>query len=151
MQRIVNVSSKFSPCLNDIKQQEETVKKYIGLVDVEDHGHLERTLDNLYILEREQSENLRGILQDLQRPIDRIGQQIQAMHDGLTIAERGKMLQWISPIPYMQHHSQAKRGVLAGTGKWFLKNEKVLVWLSSSSSSIMLLHGIAGSGKSKIM
>ena len=151
MQRIVNVSSEFSPRLNDIKQQEEMVKKYIGLVDAEDRGDLERTLDNLYILEREQSENLRGILQDLQRPIDRMGKEIQALHDGLTIAERGKMLQWISPIPYMQHHSQAKKDVLAGTGTWFLNDIELLGWLSSSSSSIMWLHGIAGSGKSKLM
>ena len=140
MQSIVNVSSKFSPRLDDIKQQEETVKKYIGLVAAEDRGDLE-----------EKSENLRGILQDLQRPIERMGQEIQALHDGLTIAERGKMLQWISPIPYMQHHSQAKRDVLAGTGAWFLKDIELLGWLSSSSSSIMWLHGIAGSGKSKLM
>ena len=140
MQSIVNVSSKFSPRLDDIKQQEETVKKYIGLVDAEDRGDLE-----------EKSEILRGILQDLQRPIDRMGQDIQALYDGLTIAERGKVLQWISPIPYMQHHSQAKKDVLAGTGAWFLKDKRLLGWLSSSSSSIMWLHGIAGSGKSKLM
>ena len=140
MQSIVNVSSKFSVHLNDIKQQEETVKKYIGLVDAEDRGDLE-----------EKSEDLRGILQDLQRPIDRMEQEIQALHDGLTIAERGKMLQWISPIPYMQHHIQAKKDVLAGTGAWFLKDKNLLGWLSSSSSSITWLHGIAGSGKSKLM
>ena len=127
------------------------MKKYIGLVEAEYLGDLERTLDNLSIVERERSENLRGILQDLQRPINRMEQDIQALHDGLTIAGRGKMLQWISPIPYMQHHSQAKKDVLLGTGKWFMKNEEVLRWLSSSSSSIMWLHGIAGSGKSKLM
>ena len=127
------------------------MKAYIGLVDAEYWGDLEHTVNNLSIVEREKAENLRGILQDLQRPIKRMEQEIQALHDGLTVAERGKMLQWISPIPYMQHHSQAKKDVLSGTGKWFLKNEEVQGWLSSSSSSIMWLHGIAGSGKSKLM
>lgn len=114
----MNVSSKFSPHLDDIDKQEQIVKKYIDLVDAEYLGDLERTLDNLSIVEREKSENLRAILQDLQRPINRMEQEVQALHDGLTKAERGKMLQWITPIPYMQHHIQAKKGVLAGTGKW---------------------------------
>ena len=127
------------------------MKEYIGLVDAESRGDLERTLGRLSIAERESFRNLKDILQDLQRPLKRIEQDLQTLHDGLTIAERSKILQWISPIPYMQHHKQARKDVLRGTGVWFLKNEKLLGWLSSNSSSIMWLHGIAGSGKSKLV
>lgn len=142
---------KLSRRLEDIKEQEKTVKESIGLVDAESHGDLERTLGSLAIVERENFRNLKDILQDLQRPLNRIEQDFQTLHDGLTIAERIKVLQWISPIPYMQHHKEARKDVLAGTGAWFLENEKLLGWLSSSLSSIMWLHGIAGSGKSKLM
>ena len=127
------------------------MKEYIGLVDAECRGDLERTLSSLSIVERENFRTLKDILQDLQSPLNRIEQDFQTLHDGLTITERSKILQWISPIPYMQHHKQARKDVLAGTGAWFLENEKLLGWLSSRSSSIMWLHGIAGSGKSKLM
>ena len=148
---IVNISSRFSRCLDDIKKQEEAVKEFIHLVKAEYCGDVQSTLDNLSIEEEENFKNLKGILQDLQQPINRMERDLQTLHDGLTIAERGRILQWISPIPYMQHHNQARKDVLAGTGTWFMKDEKILKWLSSSSSSIMWLHGIAGSGKSKLM
>ncbi len=147
----MNISSKFSRCLDDINRQEGNVKKYIDLVEAEYRGDVERALDNLSIEEGENFNNLKGILQDLQRPINRMERDLKTLHDGLTASERGKILQWISPIPYLQHHNQAKRDVLAGTGIWFLNDDRVLRWLSSSSSSIMWLHGIAGSGKSKLM
>ena len=127
------------------------MKECIGLVEAESHGDLERTLEKLSMAEIENFSTLKDISQDLQRPLNRIEQDFQTLHDGLTIAERSKILQWISTIPYMQHHKQARKDVLAGTGVWFLKNEKLLGWLSSNSSSMMWLHGIAGSGKSKLM
>ena len=127
------------------------MKKHIDLVEAEYRGDVESALSTLSIEEGENFNNLKGIMQDLQRPINRMERDLKTLHDGLTTAERGKILQWISPIPYMQHHNQARRDVLAGTGSWFLKDEKILRWLSSSSSGIMWLHGIAGSGKSKLM
>ena len=147
----MNFSSKFSRRLDDINKQEEKVKEYIHFVKAEYLGDVERTLDNLSLEEEKNFDDLKGILQDLQQPISRMERDFQTVHDGLTLAERGTILQWISPIPYMQHHNQARRDVLAGTGAWFLNDDKVLRWLSSSSSSIMWLHGIAGSGKSKLM
>ena len=147
----MNFNSKLSRRLDDINKQEEKVKEYIRLVKAEYRGDVERTLDNLSLEEEKNFNDLKNILQDLQQPINRMERDLQTLHDGLTIAERSKILQWISPIPYIQHHNQARRDVLAGTGTWFLKDETVLRWLSSSSSSIMWLHGIAGSGKSKLM
>ena len=127
------------------------MKEYIHLVDAEYCGDVERTLDNLSLEQEKNFSDLKGILQDLQQPINRMERDLQTLHDGFTKYERNEILQWISAIPYIQHHNQAKRDVLAGTGAWFLNDEKVLRWLSSSSSSIMWLHGIAGSGKSKLM
>ena len=147
----MNFNSRFSRRLDDMNKQEKKVKECIEFVNAEHCGEVERTLDNLSLEEEENVNDLKDILQDLQRPVARMERDLQTLHDGLSIAERGKILQWISPIPYMQHHNQARKDVLAGTGAWFLKDEKILEWLSSSSSSIMWLHGIAGSGKSKLM
>ena len=147
----MNFSSKFSRRLDDINKQEKKVKEFIELLNAEHCGDVEHTLNKLSLEEEKNFNDLKDILQDLQQPVARMERDLQTLHDGLTIAERGKILQWISPIPYMQHHNQARKDVLAGTGAWFLKDEKILKWLSSSSSSIMWLHGIAGSGKSKLM
>ena len=84
-------------------------------------------------------------------PIDRIDQNLQDLGDGLSETERIKILHWLSPLPYEQYHNQARRDVMAGTGEWFVNEEQVLAWRASSSSSIMWLRGIAGSGKSKLM
>ena len=148
---IESFGSKFSRHLDDINKQEEKVKEYIHLIEAEYRGDVKRTLDNLSQEEEKNFNDLKGILQDLQQPINRMERDLQTLHDGFTEAERVKILQWISPIPYIEHHNQAKRDVLAGTGAWFLKDEKVLKWLSSSSSTILWLYGIAGSGKSKLM
>ena len=148
---IESFGSTFSRHLDDINKQEEKVKEYIHLVEAEYREDVKRTLDNLSQEEEKNFNDLKGILQDLQQPISRMERDLQTLRDGFTEAERVKILQWISPIPYIEHHNQAKRDVLAGTGTWFLKDDKVLRWLSSSSSSILWLHGIAGSGKSKLM
>ena len=147
----MNFNSKFSHCLDVIKKQEEKVKEYIHLVEAEHRGDVELTLDNLSLEEEKNFNSLKAILQDLQQPINRMERDLQTLHDGFTEAGRREVLRWISPIPYIGHHNQAKSDVLPGTGAWFLKDEKVLSWLRSSSSSMMWLHGIAGSGKSKLM
>lgn len=51
----------------------------------------------------------------------------------------------------MQHHKQTKRGILAGTGQWLLFDPIFKRWKDDSASSILWLHGIPGSGKSKLV
>jgi hypothetical protein len=66
------------------------------------------------------------------------------------VSKRTEILRWISPEPYMQHHEQTKRDVLSGTGKWLLSDLVFDKWKRESVSSILWLHGIPGSGKSKL-
>ena len=65
--------------------------------------------------------------------------------------KRTEILRWISPEPYFQHHEQAKEGVLPGTGEWLLSDPIFKKWKRESVSSILWLHGIPGSGKSKLV
>jgi hypothetical protein len=60
---------------------------------------------------------------------------------------RRKILQWISPEPYIQHHEQTKSDVLSGTGEWLLSHPDFQKWKKESVSSILWLHGILGSDK----
>jgi len=66
-------------------------------------------------------------------------------------SKRKDILLWMSPEPYMQHHEQTKEGVLSGTGQWLLSDPLFEKWKKESASSILWLHGIPGSGKSKLV
>jgi hypothetical protein len=66
-------------------------------------------------------------------------------------SKRTEILRWISPEPYIQHHEQAKKEVLEGTGQWLLSDPVFKKWKKESVSSILWLHGILGSGKSKLV
>jgi hypothetical protein len=67
-----------------------------------------------------------------------------------AVARRSKILQWISDEPYKQHHEQTRSEVLEGTGMWLLQDPKFQQWKNDSASSVLWLHGIPGSGKSKL-
>lgn len=58
---------------------------------------------------------------------------------------------WISPEPYLQHHEQSKKEILPGTGQWLLADPVFQRWKKDSASSILWLHGIQGSGKTKLV
>jgi hypothetical protein len=60
-------------------------------------------------------------------------------------------LQWLSTEPYIGHHKQAKKDVLKGTGQWLLSDPVFIRWKDESASSILWLHGIPGSGKTKLL
>ncbi|KAG9198591.1 hypothetical protein G6514_009833 [Epicoccum nigrum] len=69
----------------------------------------------------------------------------------LQITRRNDILKWLSPEPYRKHHVQASEDVLPGTGQWLLSEPSFKKWKNESASSILWLHGIAGSGKSKLV
>ncbi|KAL9043407.1 MAG: hypothetical protein Q9214_003406, partial [Letrouitia sp. 1 TL-2023] len=66
-------------------------------------------------------------------------------------SKRATILRWISAEPYIQHHREIKTDVLVGTGQWLLSNPTFKKWKDESASSILWLHGIIGSGKSKLI
>ncbi|KAL3302228.1 Pfs domain-containing protein [Colletotrichum asianum] len=67
-----------------------------------------------------------------------------------TTQRINEILTWISKEPYEQHHTLNKSEVLEGTGRWLLEDEVFQSWKNSEASSILWLHGIPGSGKSKL-
>lgn len=148
---MTDFSNKFQGYLDNIIKKDQDVKRYLALIDAEYSQSLGDELKALTLEEQNSHQHLRGVLADIQKPIDRIEKTLGDMRDDLSDVKRTQILHWLSPIPYTQHHNQARREVLAGTGHWFMNDERLLNWRRSSCSSIMWLRGLAGSGKSKLM
>jgi hypothetical protein len=67
--------------------------------------------------------------------------------------QRKTILTWLSDaekLPYLKHHKENKKEILEGTGQWLLNDEVFKRWKDDSASSLLWLHGIPGSGKSKL-
>ncbi|KAL7274140.1 hypothetical protein RUND412_002974 [Rhizina undulata] len=61
--------------------------------------------------------------------------------------ERFEILEWLSKVPFENHHLFIRPFRQAGTGEWLLEKKEFIDWKDSSSSSILWLRGIAGAGK----
>ncbi|KAH7311602.1 ankyrin repeat-containing domain protein [Stachybotrys elegans] len=109
----------------DIIQQESELLKIAGLSDME----------RLHYLEDHTS-----------RIIEQTSRILKEVDDAKYL----KMLGWLSQSPFTRHHEAVSETRMPGSGSWLLHHPEYKSWQNSSASSIMLLHGIPGSGKSKI-
>lgn len=67
----------------------------------------------------------------------------QAVQEGKYVA----VLEWMSKTRYIDHHNDQRTLRLSSTGTWLFGRTEYTSWLSKSSSSILLVHGIPGCGK----
>ncbi|KAI4250807.1 MAG: hypothetical protein LQ352_005234 [Teloschistes flavicans] len=95
--------------------------------------------------------SLKAILDAFQQPILRTSIQVSDIHASLEKETRRQILSWLSTVRYREHHKSAFSTVMPGSGRWLLQKHTFIDWKSSSSSSILWIHGIPGSGKSKLM
>ncbi|KAL7270606.1 hypothetical protein RUND412_006680 [Rhizina undulata] len=65
-------------------------------------------------------------------------------------AERSKILEWISRVPFEEHHWFFRQLRQDGTGKWLLEKRDYIQWINSTSS-ILWLRGNAGAGKTTLV
>ncbi|KAH8684848.1 hypothetical protein BGZ60DRAFT_524047 [Tricladium varicosporioides] len=98
-----------------------------------------------------ETEGLRGALVEIHEPIIRMANQISIIDDKLNEEERLKIFEWLSCTEYTSHHRSKVKNLLPGSGQWLLHKPEFIEWLGSSSSSILWLHGIPGSGKSMLV
>ncbi|KAF2878160.1 hypothetical protein BDV95DRAFT_13028 [Massariosphaeria phaeospora] len=94
---------------------------------------------------------LTDLLTRIDAPLRRMDDNLKNVCDDLQASKRAEIVRWLSPVPYIQHHKQTKWDTLAGTGQWLLSDPIFKQWKSDSASSILWLHGIPGSGKSKLV
>ncbi|KAL8920274.1 MAG: hypothetical protein Q9208_006342 [Pyrenodesmia sp. 3 TL-2023] len=94
---------------------------------------------------------LRTILTSLEQPILRAGNQLSDLHINLQKEQRRKVLSWLSNVRYREHHRSSFAAVMPGSCAWLQQKSEYIDWKSSSISSILWVHGIPGSGKSKLV
>jgi len=73
--------------------------------------------------------------------VPEISKSDQFTHNILA-SRRSEILEWVSTIPYTEHHKRISEGRLEGTGEWLFKKEEYCAWRSSSDSKLLLLRGI---------
>ncbi|KAK2038169.1 hypothetical protein LZ31DRAFT_132749 [Colletotrichum somersetense] len=93
---------------------------------------------------------LKQMLKEFNDPVKRWNEALNALTDQLDLRRRVEILRWLSDEPHQQHHQQTHSEVMEGTGGWLLQDPIFLQWKNESASSILWLHGIPGSGKSKL-
>ncbi|KAK2685838.1 hypothetical protein QWA68_015853 [Fusarium oxysporum] len=101
--------------------------------------------------ELDRHDRLKDMLAALQAPLSRWSDELNKITDQLDKTKRREILQWLSKEPYRKHHQLVREGVVEGTGQWLLSDPVYLQWKEESASSILWLHGIPGSGKSKLV
>lgn len=61
------------------------------------------------------------------------------------------MSSWFSDIKYWLHHTNTRKDLLENSGHWLLEKDEFKEWRTSPRSSVLWLHGIPGSGKTKLV
>lgn len=93
---------------------------------------------------------LKALLLSLNEPIKRLVDSSSISAKVLQESQRLQLLHWLSPVQFSVHHARHSESRIPGSGRWLLDNSRYLDWRNSSSSSIFLLHGILGSGKTSL-
>ncbi|OPB46030.1 1-alkyl-2-acetylglycerophosphocholine esterase [Trichoderma guizhouense] len=149
---------------NDMKIKYEPVEtaeaKFRRLAEISRAQELGSAVDSIQGIEqhlkdkddRDQMEiqSLRDAMKDLHQPINRIDSRLGQIQDGIEQQMRTQILKAISTIPYGVHHKAASKGRLEGSGRWLLNKSAFIDWRRRSTSSVLWLHGIPGSGKTKL-
>lgn len=86
----------------------------------------------------------------LEAAVTRLSVQANMYSQSLSEQKYSKFLEWLSVLPYQNYHQFVSQSRLTHVGRWLLNNRDYVDWQTSSSSSILLVHGITGSGKSML-
>lgn len=140
-----------------MKQELENFGRLAGIAQAANITHgldlikgIEKEIRDRNTQDDSRSQWLKTSIEQLRQPIDRIDVRLQEIHDGLKQDQRAKILKAVSAIRYDMHHKTLSMGRIEGSGAWFLRRSEFNEWRTSSSPSVIWLHGIPGSGKTKL-
>lgn len=90
------------------------------------------------------------VLQFLETAVVRLCDQASLAAKSLDEDKYLDLLRWLSDMPFTRHHELRCQSRVPGTGGWLFRHKEFEDWATSSTSSILLIHGIPGSGKSTL-
>lgn len=122
-----------------IMAQEKRVSDLASMAGMEEQQH---TGENVAAAQ--------ALLASLEAPILRMADQAAIFMRTLEEDKYLALLRWLSPVPYSCHHEAHAVKRVPGCGGWLLEHPQYRKWRGSSSSSVLLLHGIPGSGKTSL-
>jgi Cdc6-like AAA superfamily ATPase len=140
-----------------IEEKEADVDRLMALAEAERSQTMAGDVAKLHTGQLEQDKKLAKAYQALQKlsddvlgPISRINQQLSLMEDALEREKRITILESISNIKYVIQYKSPSLGLVENSGQWLLKKSSFRQWRDESCSSVLWLHGIPGSGKTKL-
>ncbi|XWW98909.1 hypothetical protein V2A60_006913 [Cordyceps javanica] len=144
-----DIEAKYQPILtgNDV------IDAWTRVADAEKSNLIIKKTNEIFKLEtdsNEESSKLCKVLQELQGPITRTSSHLENITDNLERDARRKILNTISVLEPGRHHKRVTEDRLEGTGQWLLQKPDFCSWRRDSVSSVLWLHGIPGSGKTKL-
>ncbi|ORY16076.1 hypothetical protein BCR34DRAFT_584541 [Clohesyomyces aquaticus] len=142
---------------NPIQEKQRDVDRLITLGEAERARQAGEHLTELRTGQFVHQKSLEETYSALQRlsnglldPIFRIDKQVTMIQDELERQKRIDIIKSISTINFAAQHKVANANLLPDSGKWFLRKPQFEEWRDESCSSVLWLHGIPGSGKTKL-
>ncbi|ORY03559.1 hypothetical protein BCR34DRAFT_617742 [Clohesyomyces aquaticus] len=135
--RSIISANDFETAFDGVDKAYQYVQACSALVDIQDQLHA--------------SIEIQRKLGEMDTPLRRMSKNLDQITDSLDHERRIRILQWISKEPYKKHHLQNRKDVIQGTGFWLLSDPVFKRWKDESCLSILWLHGIPGSGKTKLI
>jgi hypothetical protein len=140
-----------------IEQKQVEVDRLVTLAEAERNKGMAGSMTDIQARQAQHGQKLEKSQQALQKlsaevlgPISRIDQHLSLIQDELARNIRTTILDSISSLKFVVQHKLAHSGLVEDSGKWFLNKPQYQQWRDESCSSILWLHGIPGSGKTKL-
>ncbi|RFU27471.1 hypothetical protein B7463_g8880, partial [Scytalidium lignicola] len=133
----------------NIQNEQTSVEEFARLIDAESLRNANQNIRLLSTEAQKYKKELRDALANLR--IDHIRDQLSDLAKGVESSKKFELLRWISKIPYSKHHESVRKDRLEGSGIWLFEQVQYMQWRRAHSSSLLWLHGIPGSGKSKLV
>ncbi|KAJ7476775.1 ankyrin repeat-containing domain protein [Mycena latifolia] len=81
---------------------------------------------------------------------DSIWNTVQEQKDTIDAEKRQKILDWMSPLNFLQRQADIFNALQSGTGEWLLGKAGFQEW-ESGSGKVLFCHGIPGAGKTVLV
>jgi len=105
--------------------------------------------------QEEQMRCLQEIFQEWQTSFHTMMNQVSEIYDMSVTAEvkqeTKEISRWLSTIEPQTYHAVVQEGRLESSGRWLLEHPDFQIWKKSTKSSILWMHGLLGTGKTKLV